>query len=54
MILQVLADAGQRHRDLDAVRAQLLGIADAREHQQLRRVDHAAAEQDLALRARRT
>ena len=43
MILQVRADAGQLVRDGDAVLAQVIGGADAGEHQQLRRVDRAAA-----------
>ena len=51
------ADCGrrpaQRRCDLDAVRAQLVGIADARQHQELRRVDDAAGEDHLALGARR-
>ena len=48
MILQILADAGERHFCLDAVAAQLRGLADARQHQELRRVDGAAGEDDFA------
>ena len=52
MILQVLADAAQRHFRLDAVRAQFVRIADAGQHQGLRRIDRAARQDHLALRAR--
>ena len=49
MVLQILADAAQRDPGRDAVRAQVVGIADAGQHQDLRRVDHAAGEDHLAL-----
>src|SRR5262249_34124487 len=48
MIAQVLADAGQRLTDLDAERLQALGLADARQLEQLGRVDRAAAHHDVA------
>ena len=48
MVLQVLADRQIDHR-LDADRAQMIGRADAGQHQDLRRVERAAAEDDLAL-----
>ncbi|MDH6501180.1 hypothetical protein M2156_007399 [Streptomyces sp. SAI-149] len=47
VVLQVLADARQVVDDVDAERAQLLGVADAGELEQLRGVDGAAAEDDL-------
>ena len=52
MVLEVLADARQvvtatSHAD----RAQVVGRADARQHQQLRRADRAGAEDDLAVGA---
>ena len=50
-VLQVAADAGQVDAHGDAVRAQLRGRADARQHQQLRRVEGAAAQDHLAPRA---
>ena len=49
MILQILADAGQRHLDRDVVCGEFGRIADAGQHQQLRRVDDAAADNHLAL-----
>ena len=48
VILKVLADTGQRVLDRDTERHQLFGRTDAREHQQLRRVDRAARDDDLA------
>ena len=55
MILQVVADR-ERGDDRDAEFAQMIGRADAGEHQQLRRVERAAAQQHFArgLRARRS
>ena len=47
VVLQVLADAGQRYFHGDAVGAQFVRIADARQHQKLRRVDDAAAQDDF-------
>src|SRR6185436_10982246 len=52
MVLQALANAGQVVRDRDAVPPQQRGGADARELQQLRRVDRAAGEDHLVARAR--
>ena len=51
VVLQVLPDARQRHLRLDAGGAQRIGVADAGQHQHLRRVDHAAGEQHLAVGA---
>ena len=48
MVLQVLADAGQRMLHRNAVRLQQGGRPDARQLQQLRRADGAAGEQHLA------
>ncbi len=50
MVLQIVADARQLVHHLDAVRAQVPGRADARELEELRRVDGAAGEHDLAPR----
>ena len=47
VVLQVLADARQVVDDVDAERLQLGGVADAGQLQQLRRVDRAAADDDL-------
>ena len=47
VILQVLADARQVVHDRDAERLELARVPDAGELQQLRRVDRAAAEDDL-------
>ena len=44
MVLQVLADAGQRMHDGDAVLGKQRGIADAGQLQQMRRVDRAGGE----------
>ena len=52
MVLQVAADAGDVEQRPDAERAEVIGRADARQHQQLRRVHRAAAQDDLALGAR--
>ena len=49
MVLQVLADAGQMMRAGAEVR-KLGGVANAREHQQLRRGDRARRQDDLAAR----
>jgi hypothetical protein len=43
VVLQILADARQRHFHGDIVGAQLVRIADPRQQQKLRRVDDAAA-----------
>src|SRR5690606_2164947 len=48
VVLQVGAHAGTIEQDVDAVPAQFGLRADARQHQQLRRVDRAAAEDHLA------
>ena len=50
MVLEIRADAGQVVDDCDAVLLQLPGRADAGEHQKLRRVDRAAAQDDFAPR----
>ena len=47
MVLQALADAGQVMEDVDADLAEMLGVADTGQLQQVRRVDGAAAEDDL-------
>ena len=52
MVAQVLAYARQGMAHLDAEIAQPLGLADARQFEQLRRVDRAAADDDFARRAR--
>ena len=52
-ILEVRADARQRHARLDAVAAQHVGGADARQHEELRRIEGAARENDLARRVQR-
>ena len=49
MILQILADAAQRDLHGDPVRVEFLRVADPGQHQQLRRIDDAAAEDRLAL-----
>jgi len=49
VILEILADPAQRHPHRDAVMAERVRIADAREHQKLRRVDDAAAQDHFAL-----
>ena len=49
VIVQVLADARQVVHHLDAVLAEMLGRADARQHQQLRRADGAGGDDDFAL-----
>jgi acetolactate synthase regulatory subunit len=52
MVLQVAADPWHVEQRADADRRQMIGRADTRKHQQLRRVHGAAAQQDLALGAR--
>jgi hypothetical protein len=52
VVLEILSHAPERNPDRNAVGAELLGIADPGQHQQLRRVDRAAGENDLAIRAR--
>ncbi len=49
VVLQILADAGQRRLDGDVVGGEFGRIADARQHQKLRRVDDAAAQDHFAL-----
>ena len=49
MVLQVLADTGQVAHDRDAVPAQQRRRADARQLQQLRRLDRAGFKQDVAV-----
>ena len=51
MVAEVLADRGLVEQHLDFAHRQVLGRADAGEHQQLRRVVGAAAEDHLALGA---
>ena len=53
MVLQPLADAGEVGDHVDAVLAQVGGRPDAGEHQQVRAVHRAAAEQHLARGGRR-
>jgi hypothetical protein len=48
MVAQVLADAGQRAVHREAERIQTLGLADARQLEQLRAVDRAGADHDIA------
>ena len=48
MVLEILAHAGQAHPRRDAHRAQMVGLANSRQHQELRRVEHTAREQHLA------
>src|SRR5262249_39740787 len=48
MILQVLADAWQVMHAGDAMSAEGSGVADARQHQQFRRLERAGGEDDLA------
>ena len=52
MVLQILADAGQRVHDLPAERGDDVRAADARQFQQLRRADRAGGQDDLAAGAR--
>ena len=47
VVLQVRADTGQVEGNLKAMVAQVVGRADSGQHQQLRRIDRAAAEDDL-------
>ena len=49
VVLQIAADTRQGHARRDALHAQREGIADSRQHQQLRRVDDAAREDHLTL-----
>ncbi len=51
VILQVAANAGQVGQDRDAVPLERLRRADARQHQQLRRIERASADDHLAPRA---
>jgi len=52
MVLQVAADTRQLVQAVDADRLQVIGRADARQHQELRRVHRASRENDLAAAAR--
>ena len=52
MVLQILADAGQRRFHVMPWARELVRIADARQHQKLRRVDDAAAEDHFSFRMR--
>jgi len=52
VVLEVLADTRQVVDDLDAEGAELVGRPDTRQEQELRRVDGAAAEDDLAVGVR--
>ena len=52
MILQVAADTGKVEQRPDADRVQVIGRSDARQHQELWRVDGAARQDDLAAAAR--
>jgi len=48
MVVQVLADALQVSNRIDPDRAEMIAITDARQHEQLRRLEGAAAADDLA------
>jgi hypothetical protein len=48
VVLQVAADIGGIVDDIDAEAAQFIRRTDAGQHQRLRRIDRAAAEDDLA------
>ena len=50
MILEIAADTAQRNGWSDADCSQVIRIADAGQHQKLRRIDSAPAQNDLALR----
>ena len=50
MVLQILADPGQRVGDRDADPAEMVGVADPGQLQQMRRADRAAGEDHLARR----
>src|SRR5580692_2677283 len=52
VILQILANARERGPRCDAVSAQLVGVADTRKHQKLRRVNDAAAQDHFLIRVR--
>src|ERR1700730_3915232 len=52
MILKVLSDPGERNANGDVMASELLGRADAGQHQELRRVDRARGEDHLAFRPR--
>ncbi len=54
VVLQVLADAGQRVRDRNAVAGEQRRIADAGELQQMRRVHGTGGKDDLAAGAQRS
>ncbi len=49
MVLQVLADPGQGRAHRDTVRGQFLRVADAGQHQQLRRIDDTPRQNQLAI-----
>ena len=48
MVLEILADPGKVMQGFDAQRSQTLALADARELEQLRRIDRPSAKDDLA------
>ena len=49
MILEVSPDAGNIRGDGDVVRLQRIRRANAGQHEQLRCIDHSAAQQDLVI-----
>ena len=52
MVLQILADSGKVKDGFDPCVFQLLPVTDTRQHQQLRRIDCAAGQNNFAARLR--